>query len=122
MGEKGVDEDNIDLLIDELSVKYDYPVIKSAWKAIAWIIAFIGIDHIKELPWLSDWFFFRVYFGTTISIVIIYILESNRLSVKSSIHPLLNTKKNKEELLHDLKLMKIKWDSQKKESAIKGDE
>lgn len=118
LGEKGVNPDNIGLLIDELSVKYDYPVIKSAWKAIDWILIFIGIDYIKEIPWLPNWFFILAFF-VTIIICIVYFWESNRFFEKSSLHPLLHIKKNKEELLYDLKLMKIKWDSQKKESANK---
>ena len=119
LGEKGVNPDNIGLLIDELSVKYDYPVIKSAWKAIDWILIFIGIDYIKEIPWLPNWFFILAFFVTIIIIFIVYFWESNRFFEKSSLHPLLHIKKNKEELLYDLKLMKIKWDSRKKESANK---
>lgn len=119
LGEKGVNPDNIELLIDELSVKYDYLVIKSAWKAIDWIIIFIGIDHIKEIPWLPNGFFLAS-FVTIIIICIVYLWESNRFFEKLSLHPLLHIKKNKEELLYDLKLMKIKWDSQKRKSAKKG--
>lgn len=122
LSEKGVNPDNIQLLIDELSVKYDYPVVKSAWRAVDWIIVFIGIDYIKKIPGLPDGFLLLAFLVTIIIIFIIYILESNRFFEKSSIHPLLHIKKNKEELLHDLKLMKIKWDSQKKKSAIKADE
>lgn len=112
LGEKGVNPGNIDLLIDELSVKYEYPLMKSALKGIVWIIAFIGIDHIKEFPWHSYIFSLGVYFMTVSIIFIIYFLESNRFLEKSSLHPLLHIKKNKEELLHDLKLMKMKWNAQ----------
>lgn len=119
LGEKGVNSDNIQLLIDELSVKYDYPVVKSAWKAVDWIIVFIGIDYIKKIPGLPDGFLLLAFFVTIIIICIVYFWESSRFFEKSSLHPLLHIKKNKEELLYDLKLMKIKWDSQKKESANK---
>ena len=112
--EKGINENNIDLLIDELSIKYDYVILKAFLNVAPWVIAFLGIDYIKRFPWDSTEFISIFIISSTLIIYSIYFAEDRRISKKAKIYPLINIKRNKEELLHDLKLMKMKWNTQNK--------
>ena len=113
--EKGINENNIDLLIDELSIKYDYVILKAFLNVAPWVIAFLGIDYIKQFPWDSTEFISIFIISSTLIIYSIYFAEDRRITKKAKIYPLINIKRNKEELLHDLKLMKMKWNPQNKE-------
>lgn len=112
--EKGINENNIDLLIDELSIKYDYVILKAFLNVAPWVIAFIGIDYIKQFPWDSTEFISIFIISSTLIIYSIYFAEDRRITKKAKIYPLINIKRNKEELLRDLKLMKMKWNPQNK--------
>lgn len=109
--EKGINENNIDLLIDELSIKYDYVILKTFLNVAPWVIAFLGIDYIKQFPWDSTEFISIFIISSMLIIYSIYFAEDRRITKKAKIYPLINIKRNKEELLHDLKLMKMKWNS-----------
>lgn len=112
--EKGINENNIDLLIDELSIKYDYVILKAFLNVAPWVIAFIGIDYIKQFPWDSTEFISIFIISSMLIIYSIYFAEDRRITKKAKIYPLINIKRNKEELLRDLKLMKMKWNPQNK--------
>lgn len=115
--EKGIDKYNIDLLIDELSVKYDYPVLTSISRIAPWIIGFIGFDNILKAPWYSRKFILIVLLSIVAFLCIIFLLENNLISRKESINPLIMNRGMKEELLHDLKIQRMKWNKNKEEET-----
>lgn len=118
LDEKGINPNNINFLIDELSLKYDYPVRKRVLNVILFFIAFFGWHEIKKIPWTIE-------LGTLVLLAIIAVgmiivaIETHYKSKKEAVHPVLFMKGKKEELIHDLNLMKIKWDAETKENNNK---
>ena len=115
--EKGIDKYNIDLLIEELSVKYDYPVLTSISRIAPWIIGFIGFDNILKAPWYSSEFILIVLKNIVIYLCLIFWLENELISQRKSINPLIMNRGKKEELLHDLKIQRMKWNKNKEEET-----
>ena len=106
--EKGINKNNVNYLIDELSIKYDYPVRKLTLNIILFFVAFFGWSGIKEIKW-SISLISLVVLGLFILGLIVFVIEKHYKSKKESIHPLISIKGKKEELIHDLNLMKMKW-------------
>mgnify|MGYP000860758591 CR=1 FL=1 len=115
--EKGIDKYNIDLLIEELSVKYDYPVLTSISRIAPWIIGFIGFDNILKAPWYSREFILMVLKNIVINLGVIFVLENQLISQRKSLNPLIMNRGKKEELLHDLKIQRMKWNKNKEEET-----
>ena len=109
--EKGINKDNIDLLIDELRESYDYPVRKKGIAVIGFIVAFVGWHGIIEIPWTIE-LGLMVFLGLLFFVVLLIMIEEYYKSKKEEVHPVIFMKGRKEELLRDLNLIKRKkkWD------------
>ena len=108
--EKGINKDNIDLLIDELRENYDYPVRKKGIAVIGFIVAFVGWHGIIEIPWTIG-LGLMVFLGFLFFVVVLIMIEEYYKSKKEEVHPVISMKGRKEELLRDLNLIKRKkWD------------
>lgn len=105
--EKGINKDNIDLLIDELKESYDYPVRKKGIAVIGFIVAFVGWHGIIEIPWTIE-LGLMVFLGLLLFIVLLIVIEEYYKSKKVEVHPVIFMRGRKEELLRDLNLIKIK--------------
>lgn len=112
LDEKGIDEKNIDLLIDELKEKYDYPIMKKVLGIIGFIVAFIGWNGFIEITWTIERIVLVVVVFVAFMVGIIVIEEYHK-SKKTDVHPVVFMKGKKEEFLRDLNLMKIEWASRK---------
>lgn len=109
--EKGINKDNIDLLIDELRESYDYPVRKKGIAVIGFIVAFVGWHGIIEIPWTIE-LGLMIFLGLLFFVLLLIVIEEYYKSKKEEVHPVIFMKGRKEELLRDLNLIKRKkkWD------------
>lgn len=108
---KGINENNIDLLISELKEKYDYPIITFIFGLSGWIVSFVGWEHISNFikNFKLNKFLLLTIFSLFFIISTAFLLENMRKKRKRKLHPFLHKKRRKEELLHDLELMRMEW-------------
>lgn len=115
--EKGINENNIDLLISELKEKYDYHIIKVIFGMSGWIVSFYGWDNFIQFG-KNLWKEGILPSSIIVAVMLgygVYVLNDSIMRKKGKLHPLIYIKGRKNELLHDLELMKVEWSMLRKQ-------
>ena len=119
--EKGINENNIDLLISELKEKYDYNISNLIFGISGWIVSFYGWDNFIQVVKnrLRNKSLLSIIISVTLLVYSIYSVNDVIMRKKGALHPLIYYKRRKNEFLHDLELIKVEWSMLQKQREKK---